>query len=204
MPTGVQRCGTCLLNPPPFVRTVVAVDYVHPWTRAIQWLKFNDGCEWTQPLATLLAHSVRACGATADLLVALPLHEQRLRSRGFNQSWLLTQSLGRQLSVSATADALVRWRSTEHQVALGQRERRLNLQGAFMPDPLHGRQLVGKHIALIDDVMTTGATCHAACAAALEGGAASVSLWLLARTPLPKPSDCSDNVKHVSHCSGSA
>lgn len=204
VPESVHRCGACLLNPPPFAQTIVAVDYAHPWTRLIQALKFNEGCEWALPLATLLAHRVTSCGATADLLVALPLHEQRLRSRGFNQSWLLAQSLGRQLGLPASADALTRWRSTEHQVALGHRARHLNLQGAFMPDPLHGRQLVGKHIALIDDVMTTGATCHAACMAALEGGAASVSLWLLARTPRPKPADSSDNGTHVSHRSGSA
>jgi ComF family protein len=204
VPEGVQRCGACLLNPPPFARTVVAVDYAHPWTRLIQSLKFNDGCEWAQPLATLLAHSVTTCGATADLLVALPLHEQRLRSRGFNQSWLLAQALGRQLGLPATADALTRWRSTEHQLALDQQARHLNLQGAFMPAPLLGRQVAGMHIALIDDVMTTGATCQAACVAALEGGAASVSLWLLARTPLPKAADSSDNATHVSHRSGSA
>lgn len=204
VPEGVQRCGACLLKPPPFVRTVVAVDYVHPWTRLIQALKFNEGCEWAKPLAALLAQAVTQTGASADLLVALPLHEQRLRRRGFNQSWLLAQALGRQLGLPATAEALARWRSTEHQVALDHRARRLNLQGAFMPDPLHGRQLAGQHIALIDDVMTTGATCHAACTAALEGGAASVSLWLLARTPLPKPADCSDNAAHVSHRSGSA
>lgn len=204
VPGGVQRCGACLLNPPPFARTIVAVDYAHPWTGLIQALKFNDGCEWAPPLAELMAQRVTSCGASADLLVALPLHEERLRSRGFNQSWLLAQALGRQLGLPATAKALTRWRRTEHQVALGHRERRLNVQGAFMPDPVHGRQLKGQHIALIDDVMTTGATCHAACMAALEGGAARVSLWLLARTPQPIDADSSDNPPHVSHRFGSA
>ena len=201
-PVGVVRCGACLLAPPPYARTVVAVDYAPPWTRLIQAFKFQERCDLAVPLASLLAQRLQACDASADLVLALPLHPQRLRGRGFNQSWLLAQALGHRLGLPATAQALIRWRETERQVALDQSARQRNLRGAFMPDPLHGARLKGKHIALVDDVMTTGATCSAACSAVLEAGAASVSLWLLARTPQPGHGTV-DNIAHVSHRPGS-
>ncbi|TDM09614.1 MAG: hypothetical protein C4K60_10320 [Ideonella sp. MAG2] len=185
VPAGVSCCGACLLSPPPFVQTIVAVDYRPPWTHLIQRLKFQEACEWARPLATLLAQAVKAQAASTDMLLPLPLHEHRLRQRGFNQSGLLADALGRALGLPVGTAALLRWRDTGHQAALDRQTRLHNLQGAFMPHPVQGHLLRGRHVALVDDVMTTGATCRAATLAALEGGAASVSLWLLARTPAP-------------------
>ena len=91
--------------------------------------------------------------------------------------------LGRRLGLPARADTLLRWRETDSQAQLARVDRVANVAGAFMPDPQGGLHLRGRDIALVDDVMTTGATAHAAALAALEAGARSVSLWVAARTP---------------------
>ena len=119
-------------------------------------------------------------------MLPVPLHPRRLRERGFNQAWELARRLARQLQLPARADALLRHRDTGQQAELPAAQRWQNVQKAFMPDPQHGRHLRGQHVALVDDVMTTGATAYAAALAAKEAGAASVALWVAARTPAPE------------------
>lgn len=186
-----QPCGHCLSTPPPVQRTLVAVDYAFPWDRLVQALKFHGQLG----LAPVLAQRLRACAPQVcdcpapKLIVPVPLHASRLRERGFNQSWEIARHLGRGLAISTRADVLLRWRATSSQAQLPRDERRANVQGAFMPDPTHGRAARGRHVALVDDVMTTGATAHAAAQALREAGALSVTLWVVARTPAPDSPD---------------
>jgi ComF family protein len=118
------------------------------------------------------------------LLLPVPLSRQRLRERGYNQSWELARRLGRRLRLEATPAILQRGRDNAHQIGMTRREREHNLRDAFWIEPASRVTLQGRHVALIDDVMTTGATAHAAALALTRAGAAAVDVWVVARTPL--------------------
>jgi predicted amidophosphoribosyltransferase len=113
----------------------------------------------------------------------VPLARERLRERGYNQSWELARRLARSLALPARADALFRLRDTGHQLQLDRAARHANLRDAFVVSPRHAAWVRGAAVALVDDVLTTGATAHAATLALLAAGAADVRLWVVARTP---------------------
>lgn len=187
-------CGACLVEPGAVERTVVAFDYAFPWDRLILAFKFGGRIELAPALAKPLAEAARqpdaageAPAATVDCLAAVPLARSRLGERGFNQSWELARRIGRLLELPAHADLLLRALDTPHQAALGRAERARNLRAAFAPGPRARERLAGRRVALVDDVMTTGATAREAAAALMRAGAAGVDLWVLARTPEPAP-----------------
>lgn len=190
-------CGECLASPPPFERAVTALDYVFPWDGLIQRFKFGAEPELARPLAALLARAVRAtadvptltASRLPELVVPVPLAPARLRERGYNQAWELARHVAGTLSLPARADALLRVLDTPHQAGLDRRERERNLRNAFAPAPRAARWLAGRRVALVDDVMTTGATVREAAAALRRGGAVAVDLWVLARTPEPARAD---------------
>jgi ComF family protein len=198
---GALLCTGCQHQPPPQVATVAALEYGPPWRQLITDLKFRERLDHAPWLGALLADAVRAHAAqttTAQatttqaaampvtLLTAVPLSAQRLGERGFNQAGWLARQVARELALPLDEALLLRWRSTGKQSALQRQERLGNLQGAFMPHPLARARLAGQHVAVVDDVLTTGATLRAAVLALQEGGAAAVSVWVLARTPSPQ------------------
>jgi ComF family protein len=185
MGLAAPRCGQCLREPPPFVRTVCAVDYGFPWDALITAFKFHNQVELAGALATRLQEAVRAAGAQheADVVVPVPLSPRRLRERGYNQAWELARRTAAAWALPAQAQALLRTLDTPAQAALLRVQREQNLRNAFHVPPAARPLLAGRRVALVDDVMTTGATLREASAALLRGGAASVQLWVLARTP---------------------
>jgi ComF family protein len=191
--TPVVACGACLAAPPPFGHAVAALDYAFPWDGLIQRFKFGASPELARPLASLLADAVQAARPVAqaapDIVVPVPLSAARLAERGYNQAWELARHAAARLKLPARAEALVRVIDTPHQAGLDRRERERNLRNAFAPAPRAASWLGGRRVALVDDVMTTGATVREAAAALLRGGAAAVELWVLARTPEPARSD---------------
>ncbi len=116
-------------------------------------------------------------------VVAVPLSRERLRERGYNQSWELARRLARALDLPACPDALFRVRDTGHQLGLQRGDRARNLQGAFVVSPRHAAWVCGARIALVDDVLTTGATARAATRTLRAAGARDVQVWVVARTP---------------------
>lgn len=181
-------CGPCLRRPPPWSAAVCAEDYAFPWDRLIADFKFNDQPELAQPLAARLAQAVRDSleagnAAAPELLVPVPLSAERLRERGYNQAWELARRLGAGLGIGTDAQVLLRPVDTAHQASLPRAERERNLRGAFMVDPSRRGAVAGHRIALVDDVMTTGATLREAALELLRAGAAEVQVWALARTP---------------------
>lgn len=188
MPSAADLCADCLRAPPPWSRVVTAVEYGHPWDRLLLALKFGDQPEMAAPLARLLAETI--CRAQQhdgldrpDLIVPMPLSEARLRERGHNQAWVLAQRLVPVCGGRAEADLLWRVRDTPHQLALSRAERAGNVRGAFVAAPELRQRHGGCRIALVDDVMTTGASAAEAAAALLRGGAAEVQVWVVARAP---------------------
>jgi ComF family protein len=177
-------CGACLRHPPPFSRTVCVADYGFPWDRLIADFKFSGRAELATAFAPLLAGAVQAsAGPVPDCVLPVPLSAQRLAERGYNQAWELARRTSALLRIAAQAELLQRPLETPHQVELSRAERQRNLRAAFMVDPRHRRRLQGRHLALIDDVMTTGATVQEATTVLLRAGAAQVDVWVLARTP---------------------
>jgi ComF family protein len=177
------HCVRCRLAPPPWSRMVTGVDYGYPWDRQLADLKFHQRLE---PLSTLLgpllARLARAHGT--DLrVVAVPLARERLRERGYKQSWELARRLARALALEARADALFRVRDTGHQLGLQRGALAANLQGAFVVTPRHAAWVRGARIALVDDVLTTGATARSAVRTLRDAGARDVQVWVAARTP---------------------
>lgn len=185
LPGDAGICGSCLQAAPTWTRAVVAVDYAFPWDRLIVDLKFHGRVELARPLAERLELAVRRAGADAeiDLLLPVPLAPARLAERGFNQAWEVARRLGNALRRPAQADGLQRPVDSAHQAGLARAERSVNLRGAFLVDPRFRSALRGRRVALVDDVLTTGATAREATAALLRAGASTVQVWAVARTP---------------------
>jgi ComF family protein len=113
----------------------------------------------------------------------VPLSAPRLATRGYNQAWELARRVARARRLPARADLLHRPVDTPAQSGLDRAERQRNLRGAFWVPPLAADAVRGQHLALVDDVMTTGATLREAAAALRQAGAATVQVWAVARTP---------------------
>ncbi len=177
-------CGACLRDPPTFERTHCVADYGFPWDRLITAFKFEGRVELAAVLAARLQGAVQAAGgALPDLVLPVPLSAQRLAERGYNQAWELARRVAQRLQRPARADVLLRPWDTAHQADLGRAERRKNLRSAFMVDPRWRAALGGQCVALVDDVMTSGATAREAAAVLVRSGVAAVHVWVLARTP---------------------
>lgn len=179
-----QICGACLSDPPDFDDTTSAFHYSYPLDRLVQAYKFNANLGLLPLFADSLARAVRAKrkpandGATQpDLVIPLPLAPKRLAERGFNQSALLGEQVSKTLGIRFEARGMLRVRETPPQTGLNREARLKNLRGAF--DCVH--RLDGKHVAVVDDVMTTGATLSEAAKALKKAGAAHVSAWVIAR-----------------------
>jgi ComF family protein len=188
---------------------VAGVDYGHPWDALLAGFKFDDRVGLAGVLAApLLARlrdagvdagtgDARASGRAGDAgagacvrqagagvrVLPVPLARARLRERGYNQSWELARRLARALGLEARADALVRLRDTARQLHLPRAGRGANVADAFVVAPAHAAWVRGAHVALVDDVLTTGATARAATRALRAAGAREVELWVAARTP---------------------
>jgi ComF family protein len=181
---GTPRCGACLHNPPPFERCHCVADYGFPWDRLITSCKFNGRVE----LAALLAHRLGVALAEAgaerpDLIVPVPLAPRRLAERGYNQAWEIARRRARAAGVPARCDVLQRVLDAAHQADLPRAQRLVNLRAAFVV-PAHRRALLaGRRVALVDDVLTTGATAREATLALQRAGASAVDVWVVARTP---------------------
>lgn len=178
------RCGECLRQPPPFGHAVCAADYAFPWDRLVGAFKFDGQVDLAAPLAARIAAAVRHAGRPLPhWVLPVPLAPRRLAERGYNQAWELARRVARELALPARADLLARPLEGAHQAGLARAERMRNLRAAFAAEPRARGLLAGRHVALVDDVLTTGATAREATRALLAAGAAGVEVWVLARTP---------------------
>lgn len=157
--------------------------YTEPLSSAIRQFKYGNQQELGKPLGQLLAHYWQERSVPADLVVPVPLHKQRLRTRGYNQARLLAITFCRQVGLPLLApDVLCRVRDTRQQVLLDETERRQNVAGAFA---WQGPHLTDVKVLLIDDVATTGSTLEACGEALLAAGAAKVWALTVARAVGP-------------------
>jgi ComF family protein len=170
-------CQYCTRTPPRFYGLRVVSRYEGVIRACIHKLKYEGQARLAVPLGLLLAQAYIVYGLRADIIVPVPLHAERLRQRGYNQSQLLAEECAKHIHAQANATLLVKTRATPAQVGLSAQERILNVAGSFATSaPLHGQRIV-----LIDDVCTTGATLNACTEALRQAGAGEIWGLALAR-----------------------
>lgn len=178
-PLPAPVCGTCLQRPPPLRMARAAFVYGPPLDRLLPRFKFHHDLAAGRLLAQLMAHAL-ADAPRPQTLVPIPLHRERLRSRGYDQALELARPLSRALDLPLHAQLLHRHRATAAQSELDAKARRRNVRGAFT---VTATPALPEHVTLIDDVMTTGATLHAAATALHRAGVTRVDAWVCARVP---------------------
>lgn len=177
LPADDPLCGRCLRRPPPLGAVVAAFDYRFPVDRLLPRFKFHRDLAAGALLGDCLSQATQHAGRP-EALVPVPLHVARLRERGYDQALELARVLARGHGLPLRADLLRRVRATAPQSRLDAKARRRNLRHAFVASESGGAPT---HVALIDDVMTTGATLHAAAHALRRAGVARVDAWVCAR-----------------------
>ena len=179
--TPAPLCGECLQSEPPFAAAFAPFVYAHPFDLLVTKLKFGRSLAAGRVLAGLWLAASNELPALPQMLVPVPLHPDRLRERGYNQALELARPLARVLRVPLKANLLERTRATPAQTNLDAKTRRRNLRGAFA---INAADLPPTaHVALIDDVMTTGATLRECARVLKRAGVARVDVWALARAP---------------------
>ena len=186
-------CGECLTSPPSFTMTICPFRYEFPISELIRHIKYSKQRYWIKTLCqhfkqAYLQTSQNDSPAKPDLLIPIPIHKSKRKERGYNQAELIASTLSKGTGIAISKSTLIKTKATETQAQLNKQERMKNLSGSFSISKKESKQgvLVGKHVALIDDVMTTKATCELASKLLLEHGAKRVDVWCLARTPKMK------------------
>lgn len=171
-----SACGACQSSPPHFDATVAAFRYAFPVEHLVQGLKYRHRLPLAGWLAEALMTRVEADGV--DCIVPLPLSAQRMKERGFNQAQEIARPLARYLGLPLIADACTRIFDTAPQASLPWKARQANIRNAFACR----LDLTGKTVAVVDDVMTSGATLNEFARILKLHGAMRVENWVVART----------------------
>jgi ComF family protein len=160
-------------------RVVAPFVYAAPLDGYLHALKYRGARRLGRTLALAMVEGLRAAARDVDALVPVPLHPRRLRERGFNQAFEIARTLGRVLERPVLLARIHRRGAQLAQTGRGAAERLANVAHAFAVE----RAFAGVRLAIVDDVLTTGATVNALAAALLAAGAARCDVWAVARTP---------------------
>lgn len=172
-------CGECLTSPPAFSRTLIPFRYQFPVDGMISRYKYNRQRRFARPLIAGLAHYLNLKDpALPDALIPMPMHPKRHRKRGFNQAQDIAEHVGKALGIPVAGHIVKRKHATRSQRELTREQRLTNLQGVF-----EVCAKVPERIAIVDDVVTTGATVRALSSTLKNAGAGDIQIWALARTP---------------------
>lgn len=171
-------CGECQKRPPLFDHCHAALSYESPVDHLISGLKFHSRLSHGRLMGDLLGQYLRQRDSDPpELIIPVPLHPSRLRERGFNQALELALPLGQLFDIPIDSTSCVRTRATEPQTGLDKKARRRNMRGAF---EITGR-LKARHVALVDDVVTTGNTVNELARLLHRQGVKAVDIWAVAR-----------------------
>ncbi len=175
-------CGRCLRTPPPYQASWCAYEYVYPIPHLVRRLKYGGALAPSRVLGNLLARYLQAhrAGAWPECFIPVPLHSRRYRTRGYNQVIELGRWLERTLNIPMRTDLVIRRRHTPEQAGLSRRERRKNLRRAFVTTDV----APPRHIALLDDVITTGSTMNELARLLKQSGVEHIEVWGLARASM--------------------
>lgn len=173
-----QICGTCLQTPPAFDQTIAMMRYAFPINALLQAYKYEHRLPLAHFFASLFIKEYQFTEKAIDCLVPMPMHPKRLQERGFNQALEIARLLSRAYQIPLDFRACTRTKNTPPQASLALKQRINNMAGAFACNT----DFTGRHIAIIDDVMTTGASMHALASVLKKAGAKTVECWVIART----------------------
>lgn len=185
LPTPADFCGDCIKQTHLFSRLHALASYHSPYPKLIKQLKYEKRLIAGELLGQLLALSLAQHFNEQeikrfDYLLAIPLHHKKLRQRGFNQAQLIANVVSAQLTIPLLPESVQRDKDTQPQEGLSRAKRRANLRAAFSVNK--NSLLQGKHIAVLDDVVTTGATINSLCQCLLAENVASITVFCICRT----------------------
>ena len=172
-----EICGQCLKYPPLFSAAIAVFGYSFPLDKLIHAMKYGEQLALAEAFSEKLVLGIDKSDLP-DCIIPMPLHPVKLRERGFNQSLLIAAQAAYKLDIELLPGACRRVRDTPPQSALPWKERKRNVHNAFGCDA----NLSGMHVALVDDVLTTGASLNALAVAVQKQGASKISAWVVART----------------------
>ena len=174
-----EMCGACITKPPSFDRTQVGYYFAEPLSQLIYDLKYHQQSANARLLAEVVAEYFDT--ANIEALVPVPIHPLRRRTRGYNQAELIARALGKLLEIPVLSLDLKRVKDTPSQTHLTAKQRHQNLTKAFQMEANGSDKL--NRIALIDDVITTGATMQAlAKLIRTKTGVNHIEAWAIAKT----------------------
>jgi ComF family protein len=173
-----QLCNACRTNPPAFHAAFAPLRYEEPVGHLVRSLKFAARYPAARLLGTLLSEQLAGRADQPEAILPVPLHAARYRERGYNQAIEIARTASRRLGVPLDLDACRRVRATSAQAQLAAVERRKNLRGAFA---VRAAELPYGHVAILDDVVTTGSTVNELARTLRAAGVARVDVWACAR-----------------------
>lgn len=173
--TNGQICGSCLKNKPHYDNTHALYAYTYPVDAIIRHYKYNHALHLSQTLGSLLQEKI--VDFDIDTIIPMPLHPERLKERGFNQSLELAKVIVKQRNISIDSASCSRIKNTPPQASLDLKDRTKNVKDAFSCKS----RFDGMHIGLIDDVLTTGASLNELAKTLKKSGASRISCYVLAR-----------------------
>ena len=178
---GMRQCGACISAPPLLDQALAAVPYAFPWSGLVTQFKFQEQTGWAASMALLMRSTpwVELALEQADWLLPMPLSQQRLLERGFNQTLVLARALE---SGELRSDVLLRVKETAALSSLPRQQRQQAVHGAYALEPALVPHVQDKRIVLLDDVMTTGVSLHEAARVLRRHGAAHIAAMVFART----------------------
>lgn len=176
---GIEQglCGRCLRRNPSFDKTYAPFLYQGAVSHLITSLKFNARYPNARLLGLLMAEYLKRGAEMPDRIIPVPLHSARYRQRGFNQALEIARTVAKELDIPLDLASCIRHRDTPHQTGLVAKQRRRNMRNAFaLVKPIEAG-----HMALIDDVMTTGSTVQEIAGLLKKAGVSRVDVWVCAR-----------------------
>lgn len=176
LPSSGHTCGSCLTDPPFFDSTQALFEYAYPVDALLQALKYQHALHLARMFASIsLKHVITS---DVDCVLPMPMHPARMQQRGFNQSLELAKRIAKLLHKPLATHHCQRIKNTPPQASLPLKSRVNNIKAAFSCDDY----FVGKHVAIVDDVMTSGASLNELAKTLKAAGAAKVTCWVIART----------------------
>jgi ComF family protein len=172
-----QLCGHCISQSPAFDETHAPFIHQGIIRYLIASLKFNRQYKNARLLGTLMADYLKKTAEMPEIIIPVPLHRQRYQQRGFNQSVEIAKTLSKQLNTPMDTKFCIRHRNTPHQIDLPAKQRHKNIRNAFKID----KPISARHVAIFDDVMTTGSTVNELAKLLKKAGVNRIDIWVCAR-----------------------
>jgi ComF family protein len=171
-----QICGSCISSPPNFDATHAVFLYTYPIDAMMVRYKYGNRLNLGDTFGEFLSEKISV--KSIDVIIPMPMHPQRIKERGFNQALEIAKVLAKNHKVPLDFKSAIRQTLSPPQASLPLKERVKNIKGVFK---VNG-ELAGKRVAIVDDVMTTGASLNELSKTLKKAGAAHVECWVIART----------------------